>query len=176
MSAADALFYRHGVTAVSLEAIAARAGVTRRTLYYHFASKEVLVAAYLKRRDVSGRALLEASSGPGDGAGRRVLAVFETLEQWFRTREFRGCALTNAVGEQVVIAGPVTLRHKRALLAWFVRTCASEAPESSAELGEQLLLLFDGALTSARTRRDPEVARHARSAAATLLRAHGIEV
>jgi AcrR family transcriptional regulator len=149
--------------------------VTRRTLYYHFASKEALVGAYLTRRDAAGRALVAGNADVPPA--RRLLAVFDELERWFRTRSFRGCALTNAVaekGETVVVAGRITLRHKRALRDWFVATCAAAGCSAPADLGEQLMVLFDGALTSATTRREPKAASHARAAAATLLRAHGV--
>ncbi|BDE07440.1 hypothetical protein WPS_27160 [Vulcanimicrobium alpinum] len=71
LSAADALFYEDGVAATGLQAVAAAADVTRRTLYYHFATKEALVAEYLRRRDVSGRALVENAAG--------IEAVFDAL-------------------------------------------------------------------------------------------------
>src|SRR5882757_3550675 len=47
ISAANALFYNDGIRGVSVDAVAAKAGVTKRTLYYHFRSKDDLVAAYL---------------------------------------------------------------------------------------------------------------------------------
>src|SRR5687768_14836506 len=45
---AFALFYRKGYARVSVDDIAARAGVTKRTLYYHFRSKDDLLAAVLE--------------------------------------------------------------------------------------------------------------------------------
>ena len=55
--AAD-LFYRHGIRAVGVEAIAEAAGTNKMTLYRHFASKDELVAAYL-------RCLAEKASASG---------------------------------------------------------------------------------------------------------------
>src|SRR6516225_11512466 len=46
--AAD-LFYRHGIRAIGVEAIAEAAGTNKMTLYRHFASKDELVAEYLRR-------------------------------------------------------------------------------------------------------------------------------
>jgi hypothetical protein len=105
-----------------------------------------------------------------------IVAVFDGLERWFRSREFRGCALTNAVGERgdtLVIAGPITLKHKRALLAWFVRAASDARATDPDLLGEQLMLLFDGALAAATTRRSPGSARSARRAAEILLDVSG---
>lgn len=50
IDAARRCFYRQGITATGVEAIAAEAGVTNRTLYNHFAGKEDLVVAYLQQR------------------------------------------------------------------------------------------------------------------------------
>jgi AcrR family transcriptional regulator len=51
LSAANNLFYAEGIRAVSVDAVAAKAGLTKKTLYYHFRSKDDLVAAYLAARD-----------------------------------------------------------------------------------------------------------------------------
>ena len=45
IEAASKLFYGEGIRAVSVDAVAEKAGVTKRTLYYHFESKDELVAA-----------------------------------------------------------------------------------------------------------------------------------
>lgn len=152
--------------------------MTRRTLYYHFASKEILVGLYLERRDGMGRAMLERSAFGATTPAQKILAVFAKLEPWFLSRGFHGCALGNAVAESetIVIAGPITKRHKIALADWFVRTCASGTCADPVELGEALMLVFDGALTSATTRRDPAVARRATRVAALLMRAHGFDI
>jgi len=105
-----------------------------------------------------------------------VARVFESLDRWFRTRAFRGCALTNAVaenGETIVFAGTITARHKRAILDWFRVAAEAAGAHDPAALSEQLMLLFDGALTSARTRRQLDAASHAAAAAKLLFAAHG---
>src|SRR5262249_44809734 len=49
LAAAWDLFYRQGIRAVGVEAIAEAAGTNKMTLYRHFASKDELVAEYLRR-------------------------------------------------------------------------------------------------------------------------------
>src|SRR5215475_10453384 len=51
LQAADELFYGSGLRAVSVDEIAAKAGITKKTLYYHFRSKDELFAAYLEARN-----------------------------------------------------------------------------------------------------------------------------
>src|SRR5260370_39887982 len=50
LAAAGELFYREGIRAVGVEAIAEAAGTNKMTLYRHFASKDDLVAEYLRQR------------------------------------------------------------------------------------------------------------------------------
>ena len=59
MAAAAKLFYAEGIRAVSLDAVADKAGVTKRTFYYHFTSKDELVAATLEARDQPNLALFQ---------------------------------------------------------------------------------------------------------------------
>jgi hypothetical protein len=63
VAAASTLFYAHGIRAIGVDAIAAKAGVTKRTLYYHFASKDELVAAYLAVRDTPNLGAVAVSCG-----------------------------------------------------------------------------------------------------------------
>ena len=59
IAAASKLFYDDGIRGVSVDAVAAKAGLTKRTLYYHFKSKDDLVAAYLAARDQPNLALFK---------------------------------------------------------------------------------------------------------------------
>src|SRR5690348_10359336 len=49
LEVASELFYREGIHTVGVDRILAEAGVTRATLYRHFAGKGELILAYLKR-------------------------------------------------------------------------------------------------------------------------------
>src|ERR1700731_2290973 len=49
LSVASELFYRHGIRAIGVEAIAEAAKTNKMTLYRHFPSKDELVAEYLRQ-------------------------------------------------------------------------------------------------------------------------------
>src|SRR5215467_5973185 len=51
VAAADELFYGQGLHAVSVDAIAEKAGITKKAFYYHFKSKDELIGCYLDARD-----------------------------------------------------------------------------------------------------------------------------
>src|SRR6202171_3573223 len=72
LAAAGELFYRHGIRAVGVEAIAEAAGTNKMTLYRHFASKDELVAEYLRQSAGKADAYWEEleAAHPGDPLGQ----------------------------------------------------------------------------------------------------------
>jgi AcrR family transcriptional regulator len=175
LGATSELTYAGGITGTGVDAIAARAGVTKRTLYQHFGSKDRLVAEALSDR--SRRALLSLEVGArhrseetGDPA---ILALFDVIENALRTKTTSGCAFINASleinrpGHAVHEAALAHLRAREEL----VRQLLSEAGVDDTELAAQFVLLVDGAYAVGGSRRDPVAARHAKAAAAALLAA-----
>lgn len=83
LDTAGRLFYGQGIRAVGVDTIAAEIGISKRTLYNYFPSKDELIVAYLSRHCIppktSDRPLLE-----------QILRVFDWLERWFAGGAFRG--------------------------------------------------------------------------------------
>lgn len=180
LEAAGRLFYREGVRGVGVDTIAAEAGVTKRTLYYHFPSKESLVAAYLKARDGPTRArLVEFASARGPLPGDRILGTFDFLERWFSTEEYCGCPFVNAVAEHGEIAtavGAISREHKRAVEDWFCEQAAQGGAPHPRQLGAQLTVIFEGAMAYALVHKNAAAAELARAVAQSLLTAAGVPV
>jgi AcrR family transcriptional regulator len=180
LKTAGRLFYSRGIRPVSMDEIAEAAGVTKRTLYYHFASKDDLVVAYLEDRDCTARAALDtAVRRRGDSPLEQLLGVFDELEVAFRSTRFRGCPFMNAAAELSDVdhpARPIAIRHKEELRAWLEGLASNLGVSDPRGLSEQLLLLLDGAIANWLVRGDPEAARHARQAATVLLTAAGARV
>jgi AcrR family transcriptional regulator len=180
LAAAERLYYARGIHAVGLDEVRADAGVSLKRLYQLFPSKEHLVAAYLDARDERWRGRLRAHvEAQAPDPGERLLAVFDWLGGWFAEPGFRGCAFVNAFGE-VGGDAPLVLaavrRHKvlfRAYLVELARAYPASDPEA---LADDLLLLAEGAMTTAAILPGPgpEVAARARGAAAALLAATAV--
>jgi AcrR family transcriptional regulator len=166
-------FYRQGIGAVGVDSVVAEAGVAKATLYRHFRSKDDLVVAFLRRRDLRWREWLSDSvERLAPRAADRPLAVFDALGEWFASDDFRGCAFINAASE---IADPghparaVVEEHKRLLddyLAGLLRDAGAADPAADAGA---LLLLVEGAIVSALIEKDAAPAARARTAAARIL-------
>ena len=151
LAAASELFYAHGIHAVGVEAVAARAGVTKKTLYDRFGSKDRLVAEYLAARDRRWRERLTARlDAAGEDAGARVRAVFYATGEWSRAEGRHGCAMVNAHAEleESSPARAVALASKRWLLELFTDVAERSGVPAPREAARVLVLLHEGAVVT----------------------------
>jgi AcrR family transcriptional regulator len=171
LRAATRLFYGQGINATGIGELTEVAHVSKRTLYQHFEGKDELVEAYLRRFGDEHLLAREQVLARTDLSAReRLLGLFDDDVP----AGFRGCPYVNAAAE---IADPghparrLAAEHKRAFRA-LLRETAREAGASDPDtLGDQLAVLFDGALTQSAVLEDPGPLAHARSAAEILLAA-----
>lgn len=150
IAAARELFYRHGIRAVGVEAIAEAAGTNKMTLYRHFESKDALVAEYLRglaaeKHDIW--SALEAAH-PGDPRAQLQAWLVEAARHVSDPKS-RGCALANAAVELPEKEHPARCvieqckQDSRGNLAALCRRAGAEQPEL---LADQLFMLLEGAL------------------------------
>ncbi|MFD7438218.1 TetR/AcrR family transcriptional regulator [Streptomyces sp. NPDC059861] len=148
VAAAEELFYSRGITAVGVDLIAEHSGVTKRTLYNQFGSKDHLVTACLTERDQRWRSLVRAAVDASDTPAEAVTAPFEALRTWSETNT-RGCAFINALAELPDPSHPahrVAAAQKLWLLNLFEELAATAGCSHPATLATRLLVLHEGAL------------------------------
>lgn len=174
-TAAD-LFYHRGIRSVGVDLIADQAGVTKKTLYDRFGSKDALVAAYLTRRHerwvtwFGERLAARGAAGSAPGVDQ-VVAALELAEEWAQENE-RGCAFVNAHGEIGGSEHPgnaVILADKLYMLGVFTDLLRDAGRPDAEELGAQVHLLYEGAMVAHTTRAQPNAFAAARAAARGLL-------
>jgi AcrR family transcriptional regulator len=174
-TAAD-LFYREGIETTGVDRLSAEAGVSKRSLYQHFAGKDALVAAALADH---GQAILDRYIPVDDSeapAGQKILDVFDALSRWSKAPDFRGCPFVNVATELADPHHParaVARDYKLRLERYFVRQARAGGVQNPNVLAEQLLMLFDGAICQATIKSAP-VPNSARTAVEILLDAHGL--
>jgi len=170
LDTADRLFYRQGIRVIGVDTVAAEIGISKRTLYNYFPSKDDLIVAYLSRR----LRPIEASDGP---PAEQILEDFDRLERAMRKEGYRGCPFMNAVAE---LADPAHAAHKiavahkekrRTLFRKLLKQLNVADPDA---LATQLMILGEGAVAQALVHGDPKMARAAREAARVLLMAAGV--
>jgi AcrR family transcriptional regulator len=171
LDTADRLFYGQGIRAIGVDTIADEIGISKRTLYNYFPSKNELIVAYLERR-------LRPRPPSEQPPAEQILGDFERLEGVFADRGFRGCPFVNAVAELKEpshAANRIALGFKEQRRIWFRDLLMRLKVADPETLSLQLVLLVDGAIAAALVRGDPAVARAAREAARVLLAAAGVD-
>jgi AcrR family transcriptional regulator len=164
LATADRLFNGEGIRAVGVDKIAAEIGISKRTLYNYFPSKEELVFAYLSRRDVP----MHSSERP---PVEQILTLFDWLERWFASDNFRGCPFVNAVAELGDSAAKIAVEFKEQRRVWMRGLLEQVHVPDADALATQLAILMEGAIASALVRGDPRIARSAKQAARVLMEA-----
>ena len=175
LDAASDLFYREGIHAVGVDTIAAAAGVTKKTLYDRFGSKEALAVAYLRGRDARWREHLERElAGVPAGSADRILAVFEISGRWAVDTGDKGCSAINARAEMDDPAHPVAAeatRQKKWMRDVFEQLCRDAAIADAARVANTMMLLYEGALVTTGMHTFDQPFSAARAAAAAILAA-----
>lgn len=150
LDAATWLFYERGINAVGVDLIARQAGVTKKTLYDRFGSKEALVALYLRQRDQRWREWLTARVEEGGGSAyEQILTTFDGLEEWMLRENPRGCGFVNAAAELPDPAHPgraAITDQKRWLRGYLRELSASAGAPDPVGLADELVLLHEGAM------------------------------
>ncbi|TMJ59339.1 MAG: TetR/AcrR family transcriptional regulator [Alphaproteobacteria bacterium] len=172
LETADRLFYQRGIRAIGVDTIAAEVGISKRTLYNHFPSKDELIATYLERRF---RQAPPSDKPPAE----QILGTFDRLERGFASKGFRGCPFVNAVaelGSEDQSVKKIAIAFKESRRIWFRDLLLQLEVQDPEGLATQLTLLVDGSIAQDLVRDDPSMARAAKEAARVLLRNAGIEV
>ncbi|SIO50997.1 transcriptional regulator, TetR family [Bradyrhizobium erythrophlei] len=172
LETADRLFYLQGIRAIGVDTIAAEIGISKRTLYNHFPSKDALISAYLARRFVQPQ--------PSDKPpAEQILGTFDRLERGFASKGFRGCPFVNAVAElgaEDKSVRKIAVAFKESRRLWFRDLLLQLGVADAEGLATQLTLLVDGSIAQDLVRNDPSMAREAKEAARVLLGNAGVDV
>jgi len=156
LDTAGDLFYRHGIRAVGVDAIASEAGTNKMSFYRSFPSKDDLVAEYLSGQEREYWRWWDEVVAPYEGDPRRQIeALIDSVIDLARhkakeacgCRTSRGCALGNACVEipednqrlnDIVHTYKTEIRRR---LRGFAKDMGARDPDT---LGDALMLLMEG--------------------------------
>jgi AcrR family transcriptional regulator len=154
LDAASRLFYEHGIHAIGVDTIAEAAGVTKKTLYDRFGSKEALVVSYLQHRDARWRAhVADHLAGVPDPGTARILGVFDAAISWSDENSPKGCSAINARaeigdGHDGHPVFPEVSRQKAWLLDLFEELCREAGISDAESMAQTMMLLYEGAIVT----------------------------
>lgn len=158
------LFINKGIHAVGINEIIKAANVAKKTLYHHFATKELLIIATLEYRDMLFMDWMKNSMRQGSDPYNSILALFYALDDWFNGRaiplgDFHGCFFINAAAEYKqpdCHINQLCKAHKHNVqieVEAYVKLITQDQ-QKVANITQSLCILKEGAITSALVQHD----------------------
>ncbi|MEU0091370.1 TetR/AcrR family transcriptional regulator [Kribbella sp. NPDC006257] len=147
LDAAGELFYRDGVN-IGVDALCKAAGVSKKSMYQLFRSKDELIAESLANVGPAYQQTLEPGVEDGDTPRERILAVFRNLDRATAGQEFQGCPFVSTALElkNPEHPGSVVARHfKQRLTDFFLGELVAAGADDPEGMAIQLTMAFDGA-------------------------------
>ncbi|MFC0522854.1 TetR/AcrR family transcriptional regulator [Pontibacillus salicampi] len=149
LDTASHLFYWKGIHAIGVETIAKEAGVTKKTLYDRFGSKDQLIVAYLHNRDALWKDHINqyVNNVSDKDPLSKILSIYDALESWLQKQDQRGCAFVNALAELAEPTHPgrnVIMEEKQWLKQLFATYLVELGVPNTDDISEQLLVLHEG--------------------------------
>lgn len=96
---ATRLFYTQGYNRTGINQILEEAGVSKAGMYQNFRSKEEICVAYLQRMDEQLMVDLRKFIADRSDEPKPALLLFDFLQNFFETDQYRGCWCLNTVSE-----------------------------------------------------------------------------
>jgi AcrR family transcriptional regulator len=175
LDAAYVQFRRRGYTRVSLDEIAKAARVTKRTLYYHFRSKDHLLEAVLEAQLQLAVAAFRTFGDRLTGSPVEIATkLFDDLAVWSARPDFAGTGFTRFVIELADMPGHparvIARRHKATIEAELAKVLVRARVPAAAQRARELFLLSEGAVVMLLVHRDRRYVEAAKQAAIQLMR------
>lgn len=149
IDAAEKMFYKEGFFATGVDQVIKRAGISRRTMYQHFQSKEDLVVSVLRQRDRAYFDYIDRDRPVISTSSRDIaLYIAKMHTGWLGSQGLQGCIFMKALAEYSThskkVAG-VACEHKHSLHRYLTRLFTNAGVSSSESAALRLCLLLEGA-------------------------------
>ena len=174
LQAAYELFYRRGFVRVGVDLVAEKAGVTKRTLYYHFKSKDHLLSDVIHFHHELALARIQRwGSRLEREPGAMLESLFSQLADWAAKPRWAGAGFTRIVMELADLPGhparAIASRHKIAVETWLASEFAARKIASPNQCARHVVLLIEGCTTLMLIHGDRHYAQAAAQAAKMLV-------
>ncbi len=167
------LFSAHGYHGVGIDWISREAGVTKKTMYHHFHSKNELILAALKHHDGLFRnEFMNAVKAFHEDPYERLLGIFDVAHHWFSDKKFYGCMFINAIGEYSEPDSSIrnVCQEFKSLMRKYIAQLAEDAGIKDTEsIATSLAILLEGSIVTAQVSGTPDSAIEAKKAAKLLV-------
>lgn len=178
VSTASELFNRLGYHQCGVDEIMRLSGVSKTTLYKHFPSKEDLILEVLRRRSglfleqVRTRIEVRRRRDPSAPHHALIGEIFDILDEWIGGGSFFGCNFVKAATEYGNAEDPIhahAVGHKSRVKAIIIELLREVPGPERDGVAEQIMIVIDGAITTAQVRGRDDAIHNARVIVAGIL-------
>ncbi len=174
IDAAYTLFYQSGFIRAGVDAVADAAGITKRTLYQHFNSKDELIEVVLQHQHEMALKRIRKWAETIDGEpDQMVRTLFAKLAKWAAEKNWQGSGFTRAAVEFADLPGhparKAARRQKKEVETYLVEKFASQGLDDAKQLVREVMLLIEGCQTLALIHNNLDYIDAARHAALILV-------
>lgn len=171
LTAAYELFYQRGIARVSMDDIAAHAGLTKRAVYYHVRSKDDLIADAFEVHQTHLLREFQAWADAAEADGEDlVAALFAQLGAWARRPRWLGSGFSRVALELADLPGHPARRiasaHKREIETWLAARLGDTGHRDAEAQARKIMILIEGGMALALIHGDADYLASAAAAAA----------
>ncbi|WP_303317033.1 TetR/AcrR family transcriptional regulator [Flavivirga abyssicola] len=171
---ASDLFYHNGYNQTGINQIIAEAGVAKASMYQHFRSKEDIAVAYLVGRHALWMEKLFHFVSTEHTSKGKIISCFDYLVNWLCEVDFRGCGWQNIITDLPDDHDKIrnqAVNHKNEIRNYIHTLLKSdETVEQADQLGDQILILLEGAIILSQIQKNKWPILAAKEAAISLLK------
>lgn len=153
LTAAKRLFCKEGIHATGVARVVKEAGVSRKTLYERYGSKDNLLRAVFEEEAAMWVNWFERDiAGQKQGLNAQIDLLFDLLKDWFNSRGFYGCVFINAVAEHEKQDGwirEVAASHRDKINAYIEAMLTADRLPDAKQATEKISFIIDGAIIAA---------------------------
>ena len=158
LKAAGRLFESNGFHATGVDVIAAKAGITKRTLYKYFGSKEGLIEAVLQKYQLQMMEQIRRRvTEIGNNGAEQLLVCFDCYQEWFSEPRFAGCLFIKTLNEFQRCSDrlfAIARKAKSELRLYLVKLAKEAGAQDPELLASQLQLILEGSIVVAQCGRE----------------------
>lgn len=168
------VFYKQGFHATGVDTVLADSGISKRTLYKYFRTKEELIAAIVTHYQ---KVLF--STFPAEMAKRssnpkqQILSMFDIEREAFEANNYNGCLAINAAlefqGKDGTIESGCSSIYVK-LEEFIAELCTQAKYKNAKVLANQIIIILAGAIVLSQMHRDPNAMRNAKKMVSGLLK------
>jgi AcrR family transcriptional regulator len=171
-------FYDGGFHALGIDELMESSGISKRTLYKYFPSKELLIAAVLDHYVVGiMRDLFDPATNASKDPGSAILSLFDIRKRMIEDHPARGCLGVRASLEYAGKHAGIEKQGGNAPIGveqQFVELCRKAGAPRPLDLGKQINIIFQGAVLVSQVLGESSPFVAARAAVVTLLKESGV--